>query len=133
MTLPPEPHDEDAAPSMRWFLFGLSGRISRMPFVLATLFQVSVLGISLSQILQHPEGSSEAATWSLVLFVSMLASVWITVGTAKMRLHDINLPGAVVLCVCVRAVSVIAYRVRCFWPGAPGPNSYGDDYNRPKY
>lgn len=133
MTLPPEPHDEDAAPSMRWFLFGLSGRISRMPFVLATLFQVSVLGISLSQILQHPEGSSEAATWSLVLFVSMLASVWITVATAIKRLHDINIPGAVVLCLFVPAVSVIAYLVLCFWPGTPGPNSYGDDYNRPKY
>mgnify|MGYP001819144651 CR=1 FL=1 len=132
MDLPPESRDEDAAPSMRWFLFGLSGRISRMPFVLATLFQVAVLGISLSRLMLLTEGRSEVATWGPVLFVSMLASVWITVATAIKRLHDINIPGAVVLCLFVPAVSVIAYLVLCFWPGTPGPNSYGDDYNRPK-
>lgn len=117
---------------MGWFLFGLSGRIDRIPFVLATLLQVAVLGISISRVMQVPNDSGAFAAWSLVLLVSMLASVWVTVATAIKRLQDINIPGVVVLCLFVPAVSVIAYLVLCLWPGTSGPNHYGDDCNRPK-
>ena len=132
MALPPEAQDEDDTPGMGWFLFGLSGRISRVPFVLATLLQVAVLGISFSRVMQVPEDSSAFATWGTIFFVSFLASIWVTVATSIKRLHDINIPGAVVVCLFVPAVSVIAYLVLCFWPGTQGPNDYGDDYNRPK-
>ncbi|MEM9104019.1 MAG: DUF805 domain-containing protein [Pseudomonadota bacterium] len=132
MTPPPEAQDEEDETSMRWFLFGLSGRISRVPFVLATLLQTAVLGISVSRLTQLPEDSSAFGLWALVFLISMAASIWVTIATAIKRLHDINIPGAVVLCLFVPAVSIIAFLVLCFWPGTNGPNDYGDDDNRPK-
>jgi uncharacterized membrane protein YhaH (DUF805 family) len=132
MTSSPEQPSDDADLSWRWFFFSPSGRIARMPFVLATLFQAAVLGVFVAQLMHVPEGSTASAFWSLGFLASALASVWMTVATAIKRLHDMNLPGAVVLCLFVPAVSVIAFLVLCLWPGTTGPNGHGDETNRPK-
>ena len=128
----PHASTEPPPPNMRWFLFGVSGRIGRAPFVLGILLQVAIYGIIISRLSAYPEDSAQFSLWLLSLFAFALASVWITVALSVKRLHDMNIPGAVVVCLFVPAVSVIAFLVMCVWWGTSGPNDYGDSQNRPK-
>ena len=120
------------APNMRWFFFGLSGRIGRAPFVLGVLFQMAVYGVIISQLAANPEESARFSFWVACLFIFSLLCVWQMVAMAVKRLHDMNIPGAVVLCLFVPAVSIIAFLVMCVWWGTAGPNDYGETSNRPK-
>ncbi|MCP4318384.1 MAG: DUF805 domain-containing protein [Hyphomicrobiales bacterium] len=117
---------------MRWFFFGLSGRIGRAPYILGTLLQIAIFAILFTQILAFPEDSVQFTYWSLVFFAYALVFVWIMVAMSVKRLHDMEIPGAVVLCLFVPVVSIIAFLVMCVWKGTDGPNDYGNDFNRPK-
>lgn len=117
---------------MRWFFFRLSGRIGRAAYILGTLLQVAIFGILITQLTAFPEDSAQFTYWSLAFFAFALLSVWIMVATSVKRLHDMKIPGAVVLCLFVPAVSIIAFLVMCVWKGTDGPNDYGVERNRPK-
>lgn len=117
---------------MRWCMLGFSGRIGRLPYLLGVLFLIAVSGGTVSRISTLPEDSVWLSPWLLFLLVWTVVSIWSTVALAVKRLHDINLPGPVAICLFVPAVSVIALLVLCAWPGSIGPNDYGDRPNRPK-
>ncbi|MEX3011280.1 DUF805 domain-containing protein [Hoeflea sp. TYP-13] len=128
----PQAKNNPTAPSMRWFFFSLSGRIGRLPYLLGSLFLTAIFGILVSQLVAYPEESGQFAAWSLVFAGFSLVSVWMTIAMSVKRLHDMNIPGPVVLCLFVPAVSIIAFIVMCVWKGTDGPNDHGDEYNRPK-
>ena len=121
-----------AGPGLRWFFFGLSGRVSRMPYLLGTLF-LTVLSIGIMwRLVTFPDDGGEFVFWSFVLVLTMPVFLWATVAMAVKRLHDFNIPGPVAICLFVPAVSLLAVLVMCLWPGNPGNNDYGDETNRPK-
>ncbi len=117
---------------MRWLFFGFSGRISRVPYVLGTLFFVALCSAVISRLMALPEESGQFAFWSLAFVVLLPVIVWTSIALAVKRLHDINIPGPVAICLFVPAVSVLAMLVLCLWPGNRGGNDYGADTNRPK-
>ena len=119
-------------PNLRWFFFGLSGRIGRLPYVLGNLFFVAVTGVIINQLVIVPEDSREIDLWSLLFMLLLPTLLWTSIAMAVKRLHDINLPGPVAICLFVPAVSLVAVLVLCFWPGSHGGNYYGDETNRPK-
>lgn len=120
------------APAMRWFFFSPSGRIDRLPFLLGLLFLTAVNGFLWNRLVAVPEESTAFVFWSFVAFTFALGSIWSTVVMAIKRLHDMNVPGAVAVCLFVPAVSILTVLVLCVWPGSSGPNRFGERRNRPK-
>lgn len=133
----PEREQQDAipdqdGPGMRWLFFGLSGRISRAAYILGMLFFVALYSAVFSRLIVLPEESGAFALWSIVFVLLIPVAIWTTIALAVKRLHDINIPGPVSICLFVPAVSVLAMLVLAFWPGSQGGNDYGDETNRPR-
>ena len=116
---------------MRWFFLGLSGRIGRLPYLLGILFLIAVSGFIIGRLAAVPEQSGAAAFWALVALLFGLVSIWAMVAISVKRLHDMNVPGALAICLFVPAVSFITVIILCLWPGNGGPNRFGKDENRP--
>ena len=122
----------NAGPGLRWFFFSLSGRISRVPYVLGTLLLFALLIGMMRRLATVPEDSGEFMFWSLLLMLTAPLWLWALVALAVKRLHDFNIPGPVAICLFVPAVLILAILVLCLWPGTPGDNDYGDETNCPK-
>ncbi|MGB6117962.1 MAG: DUF805 domain-containing protein [Mesorhizobium sp.] len=116
---------------MAWLFFGLSGRLSRVPYFLGFLFFNVVLAFVVYRIILVPEQSAEAQFWSSVfVFAGVVSMWWLTAMTIK-RLHDINRPGLLALLLFVPVVSIAAFLYLCIVPGDAGPNQYGRVTNAP--
>jgi uncharacterized membrane protein YhaH (DUF805 family) len=123
---------EEQRPSLAWFFFGWSGRLSRVPFALGWAFWLMLLSAALARIIIVPKEDPSFLLWSFVFvgvaIVSTVSSVLLTVK----RLHDMNLPVPLIICLFVPAISIFALIVFLVWPGTNGPNQYGALPNRPK-
>ncbi|MCT7665131.1 DUF805 domain-containing protein [Shinella kummerowiae] len=123
---------EEQRPSLAWFFFGWSGRLSRVPFALGWAFWLMLLSAALARIIIVPKEDPSFLLWSFVFvgvaIVSTVSSVLMTVK----RLHDMNLPVPLIICLFVPAISLFALIVFLVWPGTSGPNQYGLLPNRPK-
>ncbi|MCY6382721.1 DUF805 domain-containing protein [Hoeflea prorocentri] len=125
---PPKRH----TPAMGWFFFSPSGRIDRLPYILGLLFLTAVNGFLLSRLAAVPEDSTEFVFWSFVGFTTALGSIWSAIAIAVKRLHDMNVPGAVAVCLFIAPIAFLTVLVLCLWPGSSGPNRFGEHRNRPK-
>ena len=123
---------EEQRPNLTWFFFGWSGRLSRVPFALGWAFWLMLLSAALARILIVPKEDPSFLLWSFIFvgvaIVSTVSSVLMTVK----RLHDMNLPVPLIICLFVPAISFFALIVFLVWPGTNGPNQYGELPNRPK-
>jgi uncharacterized membrane protein YhaH (DUF805 family) len=123
---------EEQRPSLTWFFFGWSGRLSRVPFALGWAFWLMLLSAALARIIIVPKEDPSFLLWSFVFvgvaIVSTVSSVLLTVK----RLHDMNLPVPLIICLFVPAISIFALIVFLVWPGTNGTNQYGALPNRPK-
>lgn len=121
-----------ANPGIGWLLFSLSGRIGRRLYVMSTLLMVAVISAVISRMSVLPKDGSKIALWGAVLLIIMPVVLWIYLAIAIKRLHDMNTPGAVAICLLVPAVSLVAILVLSVWKGNNGPNDYGPFANRPR-
>ena len=119
-------------PDMRWFFFGISGRISRLPYLLAMLFILAVGMAILSFFFSMTAAGELYVTSHPVVWIYGIISQWVTVTLAIKRLHDFNKTGFFSLALFVPLVAVLALVLLCTIPGTPGPNAYGDHTDRPK-
>ena len=123
---------EEQRPSLAWLFFGWSGRVSRVPFALGWAFWLMLLSAALARIIIVPKEDPSFLLWSFafigVALVSTVSSVLLTVK----RLHDMNLPLPLIICLFIPAISFFALFAFMVWPGTNGPNAYGDLPNRPK-
>ena len=123
---------EEQRPSLAWLFFGWSGRVSRVPFALGWAFWLMLLSAALARIIIVPKEDPSFFLWSFVFIgvalVSTVSSVLLTVK----RLHDMNLPLPLIICLFIPAISFFALFAFMVWPGTNGPNAYGDLPNRPK-
>jgi uncharacterized membrane protein YhaH (DUF805 family) len=119
-------------PSLAWLFFGWSGRVSRVPFALGWAFWLMLLSAALARIVLVPKDDPSFLLWSFVFFgvalVSTVSSVLLTVK----RLHDMNLPLPLIICLFIPAISFFALFAFMVWPGTNGPNDYGALPDRPK-
>jgi uncharacterized membrane protein YhaH (DUF805 family) len=123
---------EEQGPSLAWLFFGWSGRLSRAPFALGWAFWLMLLSAALTQIVMVPKEDPTFLFWSFVFvgvgLVSTVSSILLTIK----RLHDMNLPVPLIICLFIPAISVFALIAFLVWPGTNGPNDYGRVANRPK-
>lgn len=123
---------EEQGPSLTWLFFGWSGRLSRVPFALGWGFWLMLLSASLARIIIVPKEDPSFLFWSFVFvgmaIVSTISSIMLTVK----RLHDMNVPVPLIICLFIPAISFFALFAFLVWPGTDGPNENGRLTNRPK-
>ncbi|MXN44769.1 DUF805 domain-containing protein [Shinella kummerowiae] len=123
---------EEQRPSLAWFFFGWSGRVSRVPFALGWAFWLMLLSAALARIIIVPKEDPTFLLWSFVFVGAAIVSTVSSVLMTVKRLHDMNLPVPLIICLFVPAISLFALIVFLVWPGTSGPNQYGLLPNRPK-
>ncbi|MGQ3210347.1 DUF805 domain-containing protein [Shinella sp.] len=123
---------EEQRPNLTWFFFGWSGRLSRVPFALGWAFWLMLLSAALVRIIIVPKEDPSFLLWSFVFVGVAIVSAVSTVLLTVKRLHDMNLPVPLIICLFVPAISFFALIVFLVWPGTNGPNQYGELPNRPK-
>lgn len=122
---------EEQRPSLTWLFFGWSGRLSRAPFALGWAFWLMLLSAALARIMIVPKDDPSFLFWAFVFFgVALVSTVSSILMTVK-RLHDMNLPVPLIICLFIPAISFIALFAFMVWPGTNGPNEYGASPNRP--
>lgn len=123
---------EEQRPGLTWLFFGWSGRLSRVPFALGWAFWLMLLSAALARIIIVPQEDPSFLLWSFVFFgVAIVATVSSVMLTIK-RLHDMNLPVPLIICLFIPAISFFALLVFMVWPGTNGANEYGRLPDRPK-
>ena len=123
---------EEQRPSLTWLFFGWSGRLSRAPFALGWAFWLMLLSAALARIMIVPKEDPAFLFWGFVFFGVALVSTVSTIMMTIKRLHDMNLPLALIICLFIPAISFFALIAFMVWPGTPGPNDYGRLPDRPK-
>nr|WP_298105295.1 DUF805 domain-containing protein [uncultured Shinella sp.] len=123
---------EEQGPSLTWLFFGWSGRLSRAPFALGWAFWLMLLSAALTQIVMVPKEDPSFLFWSFVFVGVGIASTISSILLTIKRLHDMNLPVALIICLFIPAISFFALIAFLVWPGTNGANDYGRVPNRPK-
>jgi len=123
---------EEQGPSLTWLFFGWSGRLSRAPFALGWAFWLMLLSAALTQIVMVPKEDPSFLFWSFVFVGVGIASTVSSILLTIKRLHDMNLPVPLIICLFIPAISIFALIAFLVWPGTNGPNDYGHVTNRPK-
>jgi uncharacterized membrane protein YhaH (DUF805 family) len=123
---------EEQRPSLAWLFFGWSGRVSRVPFALGWAFWLMLLSASLARIIIVPKEDPSFLLWSFVFIGTAIVSTVSSVLLTVKRLHDMNLPVPLIICLFIPAISFFALIAFLVWPGTNGPNEYGAQPNRPK-
>lgn len=114
---------------MAWLFFGLSGRISNQPYILAALLSYLARMLPFYQVLRHPPETAQGEFWSLILLVALVLSLWANVALTVKRLHDADKPGGLaVLTIFLDIIAVIFFSIM---KGTQGPNRYGQTTNTP--
>ena len=117
--------------NMQWLFFSPSGRIGRLPYLLAWLFWLAVSGFTLARLFASEGSDAAMAFWTLALIgggaVSMISTFMLTIK----RLHDIGYPGQLAICLFIPVVSPVIFIGLCLWPGMAGTNEYGQPTNGP--
>jgi uncharacterized membrane protein YhaH (DUF805 family) len=123
---------EEQGPSLTWLFFGWSGRLSRAPFALGWAFWLMLLSAALTQIVMVPKEDPSFLFWSFVFVGVGIASTVSSILLTIKRLHDMNLPVPLIICLFIPAISIFALIAFLVWPGTNGPNDYGHVTNRSK-
>lgn len=113
------------APTVRWALFGFSGRIGRKSYILGQLLMMSILAVIVARILAVRGQENATLFWGMALIIGGAISFWSTLALTVKRLHDLSLPGALVLILFVPTVNFIFAIVLMFLPSRPEVNQYG--------
>jgi uncharacterized membrane protein YhaH (DUF805 family) len=123
---------EERTPSFAWLFFGWSGRLGRLPYALGWGFWLMLLSAALTRIIVVPKEDPSFVLWSLVFFAAAILSTVSSLLLTVKRLHDMNLPLPLIICLFIPAISFFALIVFMAWPGTSGPNEHGRVPNRPK-
>ncbi|MFC3071617.1 DUF805 domain-containing protein [Shinella pollutisoli] len=124
--------EDGRGPGLGWFFFGWSGRIGRAPYALGWLFWLMLLSAALARIMIVPNDDPSFLFWAFVFFGTAIASTVSTIMMTVKRLHDMDLPAALVICLFIPAISFIALIAFMVWPGTKGPNDHGTLQNGPR-
>jgi uncharacterized membrane protein YhaH (DUF805 family) len=120
------------APSLAWFFFSLSGRVSRSAYLLAGLLLAVIQAFLLYRYTLAPQDSSAGEGWAFAFWIAVVVSVWANFALSVKRLHDFGKPGLIAVTLFIPVVSIVAFVVLCLYPGDAGPNQYGQRTNAPR-
>lgn len=108
-----------------WLFFGVSGRLSRVPYFLAGLFAQLVPAFVLYRFTLVPEASGISEVLATIFWLVLILSVWSNITLGVKRLHDFGQPGVVAVSLLVPVVSYLVFIFLCVYPGDAGPNRFG--------
>ncbi|UNK37900.1 DUF805 domain-containing protein [Shinella sp. H4-D48] len=123
---------EEQRPRLAWLFFGWSGRLSRAPHALGWAFWLMVMSAAFTRVLTVSKDHPSFILWALVFILAAVLSTISSLMLSIKRLHDMNLPAPLILCLFVPALSFFALFVFLTWPGTRGPNEYGNIPDHPK-
>ncbi|MGB3875117.1 MAG: DUF805 domain-containing protein [Shinella zoogloeoides] len=123
---------QERGPTLAWLFFGWSGRLSRAPFALGWAFWLMLLSAALTRIVVVPKEDPAFLFWAFAFFIVAIVSTVSSIMLTIKRLHDMNLPLPLIVCLFIPAISFFALFVFLVWPGTPGPNDYGRLPDQPK-
>ena len=124
--------EPDQTPGLWWLFFGWSGRLGRAPYALGWLFWLMLMSAFLTQLMGTNQETPAFTGWAFAFFATGLASTVSSVMLTIKRLHDMNVPAAIVICLFIPAISFFALLAFLLWPGTNGPNEHGAMTNRPR-
>ncbi|MCB1464515.1 MAG: DUF805 domain-containing protein [Nitratireductor sp.] len=112
-------------PSVAWVLFSLRGRIARQSYILGISFMLSLFAVVVARILAVRGDEIATEFWGLAFIVLGGVSAWSMIALTVKRLHDLGLPGALVLILFVPTVDLIFAAVLMFLPSKQETNEHG--------
>lgn len=116
--------------TLRWAFFSLRGRMRRLTYFWGTLFMITIWWVALAQVFSARDGSSELATWMLILGIIVIGSIYCQFALVTKRVHDMGfgLWAAILICVlgyAVPGIGSIIFLGLLFGKGEDEPNRYG--------
>lgn len=115
-----------------WFFFSLSGRVSRLAYLLAGLFLAVIQMFLLYRFTLAPEGTGAHETWAMLFWIVVVVSLWCNFALSYKRVQDFDRPGIIAAAVFVPVLAIVAFIALCIIPGTPGPNQHGERTNAPR-
>jgi uncharacterized membrane protein YhaH (DUF805 family) len=107
--------------SVTQLLFGFSGRLTRLPWWIATILATLGMGVAVAIL-----GISRPSAFFLLLLVPPL--VWISIAIQVKRWHDRDKTGRWFLINLLPIIGWLWVLIECgFLKGTEGPNRFGDD------
>lgn len=111
--------------TVKWLLFGFRGRIGRKSFLLAALLMLLVQGALIAMIAGTEEGSAMEPILGLVLLGVWIATAWASLALAVKRLHDLDMPPILAICLIIPAISFFAWLFLAVMPSKQEVNEHG--------
>lgn len=121
--------------TVSWVLFGFRGRIGRKSFILGALLLVLVqaalvayatrFGDADTAIGQVRVTGADAFLVGLLLLGSWFASAWALLAMAVKRLHDLDLPAPLAICLIIPAIAFFAWLFLAAMPSRQVTNRHG--------
>ncbi|WP_081964107.1 DUF805 domain-containing protein [Hoeflea sp. BAL378] len=118
---------------MRWLLFGVSGRLSRLTYAWAMLFWTLVLAIPISAAVRAAPDSTALTLAGFGILLAFLPAAWSIAVMSIKRLHDAGLPGILAGVLVIPAASLFMLLIIVIWPSVRGPNRHGPAPDQPGY
>lgn len=113
------------APTVRWVLFGFSGRIARQSFILGQLFMLALFAFVVARIVAVEGDESATVFWGIAFLGLGALSAWSSFAMTAKRLHDIGQPGILAAILLVPWINVIFVLALMVLPSQPRTNPYG--------
>ncbi len=121
--------------TVSWVLFGFAGRIGRKSFLLGALLLVLIQAALLAYasrfagpdtgVGQVTLTGADAFLVGLLMLGSWFATAWALLAMAIKRLHDLDLPAALAICLIIPAVAFFAWLFLAIMPSKQVTTRHG--------
>ncbi len=118
----PEPLPQ---PTVAWLLFSFKGRIARQSYILGALFMMTLQALVLIRLVMAEEAAADLTMWGFVLIIGGIAATWSALAMTVKRLHDLDLPAILAICLLIPAISWIFLIVMMVLPSKQETNRHG--------
>ena len=117
--------ENQSKPGLLWLFLRFEGRIARQSFALSVLFQLSMLTLVLYQTVQAVKDEARLVASGLALIALVIFLIWSILALAVKRLHDLNLPMAIIAILFVPGINWLGFIYLMLTPGYPKTNGHG--------
>ncbi len=113
--------------TLSWLFFSFKGRIARQSFALGAGFLLLPQILVIYQIVKASEADAQDALafWGLAFLVCAVLTLWSIAALFVKRLHDLSLPGALVILSFFSGVNMVFFMFLAFMPSKQEVNDHG--------
>jgi len=111
--------------TLPWLFFGVKGRIARKSYCLAILFMFVLLFLTVYWAVQAEDDPFRLTFSGFAFIAVMIFNLWSILALSIKRLHDLNMPVALVILIFVPMVTWIAVLFLMIKASHPEANEHG--------